>query len=64
MENTEIKTEINLEVKPETEVKPEKKKCKTCNKGLNKSHWFMIILSFYLFCASIYGTIQLIKNFF
>jgi len=58
MENTEIKTEIN------SEVKPEKKKCKTCNKGLGKSHWFMIILSFYLFCASIYGTIQLIKNFF
>lgn len=62
MENTEIKAEINTEVK--TEVKTEKKKCKTCSKGLNKSHWFMIILSLYLFCASIYGTIQLIKNFF
>ena len=52
----------NMEIN--SEVKTEKKKCNTCKKGLNKSHWFMIILSLYLFLASIYGTIQIIKNFF
>ena len=42
-----------------------KKPCKTCNnRGLNKTHWFLVILSFYLVFAAIYGTIKLFKEFF
>jgi len=38
--------------------------CKKCNKGLSNTNWFMIALSIYLLITSVYGTIQLFKNFF
>lgn len=42
----------------------EKKECKACkNSGINKTNWVMIVLAIYLLFASIYGTIQLFKNF-
>jgi hypothetical protein len=37
-----------------------KEGCKTCKKGLSGSHWSMIILSFYILFAAIYGTVKLI----
>lgn len=40
-----------------------KKECKTCKrKTLSKTHWFMVVSSFYLLFASVYGTIKLIKE--
>lgn len=42
----------------------EKKPCKTCQKGLTKTHWTMVIFSGYLLFAAIYGTIKLIKDLF
>lgn len=40
-----------------------KKECKTCKrKSLSKSHWIIVISSFYLLFASVYGTIKLIKE--
>jgi len=41
-----------------------KKNCKTCKPLSSKSNWFWLILGFYMFFSSIYGTIQLIKNLF
>lgn len=39
--------------------------CKSCKKeGLGKSEWILLIFSLYIFAASVYGTIQFIKNFF
>lgn len=41
----------------------EKPGCSSCkNKGLKKSHWLMIIISFYILFASIYGSIVLFKE--
>lgn len=37
------------------------KKCKTCNKGLNVSQKFVVLISFYMLGTSIYGTIKLIQ---
>jgi hypothetical protein len=37
-----------------------KEECKTCKKGLSGMHWTMIIVSFYILFASIYGTVKLI----
>lgn len=43
----------------------EKKECTSCkNKGLKTQHWAMIILGMYMLFASIYGTVQLIRNLF
>jgi len=36
-------------------------KCKTCNKGLNVSQKFVVLISFYMLGTSIYGTIKLIQ---
>jgi hypothetical protein len=42
---------------------PEKKECKTCkSKKLSKTHWIIMISSFYLLFASVYGTIKLINE--
>lgn len=42
-----------------------KKPCGSCkNKGIKKGQWFMIIFSFYILFAAIYGTIKLFKEFF
>jgi hypothetical protein len=40
----------------------EEKKCKTCKKGLSKTHIGLVSLSFFILGTSIYGTIILIKN--
>ena len=43
----------------------ENKNCKKCNNtGLKLRHWLVVMLSFYLLFASIYGTIKLFKEFF
>jgi hypothetical protein len=40
-----------------------KKECKTCkSKKLSKTHWLIMIGSFYLLFASVYGTVKLIKE--
>jgi len=39
----------------------EKKNCKTCKK-FTTTHWSMIVLSFYVLFAAVYGTIKLIKE--
>jgi hypothetical protein len=39
-----------------------KEGCKTCKKGLSGTHWSMIIVSFYILFAAIYGTIKLIEG--
>jgi hypothetical protein len=47
------------------EVTPEqpKESCKKCkNKGLKRHHVVMIVTSFYILFAAIYGTIKLIKD--
>ena len=47
------------------DVTPEQPKegCKTCkNKGLKRHHIIMIVTSFYILFAAIYGTIKLIKD--
>lgn len=42
-----------------------KKECKTCKrKKLSKTHWIIMIGSFYLLFASVYGTVKLIKELF
>lgn len=40
----------------------EKKECKKCKKGLNIGQKTMLIISFYILFAAIYGTIKLIKD--
>lgn len=43
----------------------EKKECKSCKKDkLSIKEKFLVVLGLYMFATSIYGTIQLIKNFF
>lgn len=42
----------------------QKKDCKSCKKGLSKTHWPIIGLSIYMFGTSIYGTIKLIQLLF
>lgn len=36
--------------------------CKTCKKGLSKSHYLLLSFSFFMLGTSIYGTIKLISN--
>jgi len=38
------------------------KECNTCKKGLKKTQWWVIGLSFYMFFAAIYGTVEIIKH--
>ena len=40
----------------------EPKKCKKCNKGMSMGQKTMIIFSFYILFAAIYGTIKLFKD--
>jgi hypothetical protein len=65
MENYEpIETQI-IEEKDIIDVSPEQpeKECKTCKqKSLTPGQWAMIISSFYILFASIYGTIKLVEN--
>lgn len=37
-----------------------KKPCQACKKGLNGTHWAMIVLSIYILISSVYGTFKLI----
>jgi hypothetical protein len=54
-----IKERDIIDVTPEQP----KKNCKTCkNKGLKSHHIVMIVTSFYILFAAIYGTIKLIKD--
>jgi hypothetical protein len=39
-----------------------KEECKTCKKGLTTTHWTMVIASFYLLFAAVYGTIKIVQN--
>ena len=42
-----------------------KKPCGNCKKkGLNTTHWVMVLISMYILFASIYGTIKLLRDFF
>jgi len=42
-----------------------KKPCGNCKKkGLNTTHWIMVLISMYILFASIYGTIKLLRDFF
>lgn len=41
-----------------------KKECKQCKKGLNKTQNGMLIIGGFIFATSIYGTIELIKLIF
>jgi len=51
-----------IDVTPEQPEQPEKE-CKTCKqKSLTPGQWAMIISSFYILFASIYGTIKLVQN--
>jgi hypothetical protein len=38
------------------------KSCKKCNNGINVPQWIMIVLSFYILFAAIYGTIKLLGD--
>lgn len=38
------------------------KECKTCKKGLTTTHWTMVIASFYILFAAVYGTVKLVQN--
>lgn len=39
--------------------------CKKCKKkGLSRTHWVMVTLSFFILFTSIYGTIQLFRLLF
>ena len=52
-----------MESKKATEVT----NCKQCKRGLNTTQKSLIVLSFYVMFAAIYGTIQIVKdliNFF
>ena len=40
---------------------PEKKPCQACKKGLNGTHWGMIVFATYILVSSIYGTIKLVS---
>jgi len=41
-----------------------KEGCNTCKKGLNTTHWALIMLSTYILGSSIYGTIKLFEFLF
>jgi hypothetical protein len=63
-EQKPIETQI-IEERDIIDVTPEQpeKECKSCKqKGLNPGQWAMIISSFYILFAAIYGTIKLIHN--
>jgi hypothetical protein len=46
------------------ETTEKKGKCKSCKKdSLSIKEKFLVVLGLYMFATSIYGTIQLIKNF-
>lgn len=63
-EHEPIETQI-IEEKDIIDVTPEQPEgeCKTCKQeGLNPGQWSMIIASFYILFAAIYGTIKLIHN--
>lgn len=59
IKNIEVIDPINVS---ESVNKPKEKGCSTCKKGLNSTHWSMIVLSSYILFASIYGTIKLFKD--
>jgi hypothetical protein len=40
----------------------EQKQCSKCRKGLNMGQKTMVVVSFYLLFAAIYGTIKLFKD--
>lgn len=42
----------------------EEKKCNKCNKGLNIPQWTMIVFSFYILIAAVYGTIKLFQDLY
>jgi len=42
---------------------PQKKKCKSCQKYTG-ANWIMLLFSFYILFAAIYGTIKLIHELF
>ena len=39
----------------------EEKKCKSCKK-FTSSHWSLLVFSFYILFAAVYGTIKLVKE--
>ena len=39
----------------------EKKKCKSCSK-FTTTNWWMLLLSFYILFAAVYGTIKLFRE--
>jgi len=39
----------------------EKKKCKSCKK-FTSYHWTLVVFSFYILFAAVYGTIKLVKE--
>ena len=42
----------------------EEKKCNKCSKGLNIPQWTMIVFSFYILFAAIYGTVKLFQDLY
>lgn len=59
-----VETQI-IEEKDIIDVIPEspKKECKTCKQnGLTPGQWAMVVSSFYILFAAIYGTIKLVQN--
>ncbi len=40
----------------------EKKECKKCNSGLSMNHKTILVISFYILFAAIYGTIKIIQD--
>ena len=40
----------------------DKKGCQSCKKGVSKSTWYMLMISFYILLTSIYGTVKLVKE--
>jgi hypothetical protein len=36
--------------------------CKTCKKGLSSTQKWMMVFAFYIFGASIYGTIKIVQE--
>jgi hypothetical protein len=42
----------------------EEKKCSTCSKGLNIPQWSMLVFSFYILIAAIYGTVKMLQDLY
>ena len=59
IKNIEVIDPINVS---ESVNAPKEKGCSSCKKGLNSTHWSMIVLSSYILFASIYGSIKLFKD--